>query len=361
MNWAALASKALPYITTAVQFIAGSQTAKKNRKSQQQQNEADRQFQREMYDRQRADSVADWEKMNKYNSPQQQMQRLREAGLNPNMVYDKGADNTAVMIRSASPGTGNQPAPQYSDSLSPAMVSGLNAFSEYQKVKQSQAQTDNLNKLNGLIAADIALKQSQKEQTDAVKSGQDLKNVAYGIENNLLDLDWQQKTRLSDMYIADKTAEFNLKQQALKLGEQDYELKEVYANIALNDYELRRVLNSAQAAKTYQDILESKIQVKQKQLQYEIDTKSKETEIEKRKMELQVLQRQRANLTALNSVYWGQALNEEVKYTLIKSQIDVNFATADYTRTKEFYHGLQGLPLLFKKPTQINNNTYIKE
>lgn len=59
-----------------------------------------RKYGREMYNLQRQHQLEDWHRANKYNSPVQQMQRLREAGLNPNLVYGKGGGNVpATMIR----------------------------------------------------------------------------------------------------------------------------------------------------------------------------------------------------------------------------------------------------------------------
>lgn len=50
--------------------------------------------------RQRQWALDDWERVNKYNHPQAQMQRLSEAKLNPNLIYGKGAGaaNTAGSI-----------------------------------------------------------------------------------------------------------------------------------------------------------------------------------------------------------------------------------------------------------------------
>lgn len=44
------------------------------------------------YDRQRKDALADWQMQADYNSPAKQMERLKAAGLNPNLVYGNGAD-----------------------------------------------------------------------------------------------------------------------------------------------------------------------------------------------------------------------------------------------------------------------------
>lgn len=52
----------------------------------------------DMYNRQRADSISDWKMQNEYNSPLAQMQRYKDAGLNPNLIY--GQSNVAQPVRS---------------------------------------------------------------------------------------------------------------------------------------------------------------------------------------------------------------------------------------------------------------------
>lgn len=57
-----------------------------------------------MYGRQRKDSLADYDMMNQYNSPAEQMKRLKAAGLNPNLVYGHGAaTQTAAQVKGSSP------------------------------------------------------------------------------------------------------------------------------------------------------------------------------------------------------------------------------------------------------------------
>jgi len=70
-----------------------------NAVSQGSMNRKTRQWNERMYARQREDALADWARTNEYNAPLQQMARLKQAGLNPNLVYDKGADNTSAMVR----------------------------------------------------------------------------------------------------------------------------------------------------------------------------------------------------------------------------------------------------------------------
>lgn len=46
----------------------------------------------------RQNALSDWNRLNMYNTPQQQMQRFKEAGLNPNLIYKQ--TNEASPIRS---------------------------------------------------------------------------------------------------------------------------------------------------------------------------------------------------------------------------------------------------------------------
>lgn len=47
-------------------------------------------FSKEMYAKQRADALSDWHMTNAYNDPAAQMERMRNAGLNPNLMYGQG-------------------------------------------------------------------------------------------------------------------------------------------------------------------------------------------------------------------------------------------------------------------------------
>jgi hypothetical protein len=67
----------------------------------------------EMAKWQNATNIENWNMQNEYNSPVAQMQRLKEAGLNPNLVYDKGATTTASSLPSA-PSPGQYPRIDYS-------------------------------------------------------------------------------------------------------------------------------------------------------------------------------------------------------------------------------------------------------
>lgn len=120
-----------------------------------QYNEDQREFAREMYEKQKQDNIDFWNMQNSYNDPKQQMTRLQQAGLNPNMVYDKGAQNTAGAIAPSKPISPNSVPTQ----INPAIVS--NAIHDYMSVKKQQAEIDNLYKQGQLMDEDRLLKAAQ--------------------------------------------------------------------------------------------------------------------------------------------------------------------------------------------------------
>ena len=61
-------------------------------------NRAQKKTNLDIYNTQRQDALADWNRQNQYNSPAAQMQRYKDAGLSPHLIY--GQQNTAPAIRS---------------------------------------------------------------------------------------------------------------------------------------------------------------------------------------------------------------------------------------------------------------------
>ena len=113
-----------------------------NALSTSKQNQKQREWNEKMYGIQRADALADWQRQNEYNSPLQQMQRLKEAGLNPNLVYGKGADAMAQgPIRSTHVKSWNPTAPQVN--LAPV----AETLGRYYDYKLKEAQTNNVQQL----------------------------------------------------------------------------------------------------------------------------------------------------------------------------------------------------------------------
>lgn len=87
-----------------------------------------------------------WHRQNRYNSPEMQMKRLKEAGINPHMAYGKGS-----MTNTSSGNLPKYQAPKvdYSQvsgplNMSHAMSAVGGAISKYQDIALKQAQVDNV-------------------------------------------------------------------------------------------------------------------------------------------------------------------------------------------------------------------------
>jgi ribosomal protein L25 (general stress protein Ctc) len=122
--------------------------------SQAGMNRKTRKWNEKMYGVQRRDALADFTMQNDYNSPTSQMERLREAGLNPNLVYGRGADNTSQAVRSTDTKSWNPSAPK-------AELSG--GLMQSMDVVIKQAQVDNLKAQNTVLLQDALLKKTQTE------------------------------------------------------------------------------------------------------------------------------------------------------------------------------------------------------
>jgi hypothetical protein len=112
----------------------------------------------EMYDRQRADALADWNRQNMYNAPETQMKRFKDAGLNPHLIY--GQMTTAQPIKTPDVKAPNYVAPQVDPE-------GLNVLGKQYALETQRLQLENMQKQGELI----------KAQTIKTNSETDWKNV----------------------------------------------------------------------------------------------------------------------------------------------------------------------------------------
>lgn len=104
---------------------------------------------------QHAQAIDDWNMQNAYNSPKAQMARLKEAGLNPNLVYGQLQNGNAPQVP-------QQPAGRVS-------LEGIysQAVALANQNKQITQTVENLKTNQDLIQANIALARSNTELRDA--------------------------------------------------------------------------------------------------------------------------------------------------------------------------------------------------
>ena len=135
------------------------------------QNRKSRAFSREMYQQQKTDNIAFWNMQNEYNSPQAQMQRLKAAGLNPNMLYDK----TGAVIPAQNINTPDVQSAQFRTPDFGSVGSGL--VQGYFDTKIKQAQYDNLKVANTVSQQEAILKAAQAAGEVKRTEGQGISNT----------------------------------------------------------------------------------------------------------------------------------------------------------------------------------------
>ena len=114
-------------------------------------------------------NIEQWERENLYNSPVQQMQRLEQAGLNPNLMYSQGNPGSASSLKSEMPSS-VAPA-RVNNSLQYLGNSLVPAISMYQDLQNKQAQ--------------LSVQQKQAALLDQEIAGKALDNVLKGYNNTM--------------------------------------------------------------------------------------------------------------------------------------------------------------------------------
>jgi hypothetical protein len=215
-------------------------------------NKKTREWNEKMYNLQRQHSLADWTMQNEYNSPARQMERLKMAGLNPNMVYGKGTiDNQTGVVRSTDVKGWNPETPNYN-------VGGIaqQGLSAYYDVQLKQAQIDNLKAQNTSITNDAILKAAQTAST------------IQGTEVSKFDLGLKSELRQTSLQAA---------QESLRKLTTDIDL-----SMSANDR--AAALNASNLKEAVERILSSreqraKTQVEKEQIRQQIDNLKKDSQL----------------------------------------------------------------------------------
>lgn len=215
--------------------------------------------QKKLIDYQFNKNVDMWNKQNEYNSPSAQVQRLKDAGLNPALVYGDGAvGNTA----SSAPEYGLADAPNYGvhlqKMLEPMSLQGQAIAQQIQESKSRQ-------QLNGVETVLKSLDTSFSERTldsrvNTMIEGNKLRLAKYATDialgkNQIKVGNSQVMLNYSQMQVAGANARYieaNTKVKGLEADMLSKQLSVFDVNFA-TDLSVRR----SQVSKNYQDISES--------------------------------------------------------------------------------------------------------
>lgn len=232
-------------------------------------NKQQRKWNEKMYNQQRAHALADWEMENAYNSPRSQMARLKEAGLNPHLVYGNGATATGGDVRNTDVKSWNPDAPQLD-------FSGVGtAFQQYFDFQVKQAQTDNL-KTNTVVALEEAkLKAAQTLDTYARTANTQINSAKTEYDLNLAkelkDITIEAAKKNVEKLGADinYTNDQNRRQQELhrgNLNEQQYQIRKLGMQIVSEQLQQARTKQEVKNLETQGQILLSDEQIKKIEL-----------------------------------------------------------------------------------------------
>lgn len=182
-------------------------------------------------------NVEMWKMQNEYNSPSAQMERYREAGLNPNLIYGSGT---------ASAGNASSP-PQYQAPNIQWDVGKLDfgsALSMYNDLRVKNAQIDNMSAQSnlanskalteGILASNLALK-NQGLETSNIFAKEKLKDYT-SLDRAMKTIKARQASNLEQNVY--EVADANLRNllQNLKIG--NARVNNLEADTAVKQYEV---------------------------------------------------------------------------------------------------------------------------
>lgn len=155
-----------------------------NRKSQFRENERARAWEQGQYIQSRNDKRDDRDFENAYSHPSQQMARMREAGLNPRLMYNNGTGiMSSAHTNPASPNSPKTQAPQYDFSGAQRGIEQIGGvLGKYAEMSKLQAETDNARATKELIEANTKATLAGKAKTESET------------ETSQYQLQWLQKT-----------------------------------------------------------------------------------------------------------------------------------------------------------------------
>lgn len=165
-------------------------------------------------------NLQQWNRQNEYNHPLQQMSRLKEAGLNPHLIYGSnagGAAGTAEEVKG------------YTPAQIQNVTKGMNTFGQMMNFRQIDARINNLESNTKVQDADAGLKKEQ-ELTEATRRSlmalegrlkaeqtlsESIKRAGYSIQN---------RQRAFNLYKESELFKYNAEAAALNVQNLQQEL-----------------------------------------------------------------------------------------------------------------------------------------
>lgn len=236
-----------------------------------------------LYDYQHSKNVQDWYRENQYNSPVEQMNRLKAAGLNPNLVYQSGNPiGASGSIESASPQVVPNDFGSAGSQLSQAMIDS------YYRQQQLEHEESNI---MSLIEYREFINQMNSQKTE----GQSLDNEKKRVGRQY----WSESAYFE--FLAQKQAYKNAQEQynklkaetALTWSQNSYTKQgkqNLQKQLELNDRQIANLEAGMRkmATEQWQILFQAGIS----KLRYDLDRETKDKVIEKYTAEIDKLQKE---------------------------------------------------------------------
>lgn len=238
-------------IQSMASTIGAANLDRTNRKFAQEEAEKQRAWNEEMWNKTNAWNYEMWKETNAYNSPTEQVNRLRDAGLNP-LFY--GLDGSSANAFQASQPLGYERA-DYASTINPAQV-GAEVYNQSIAVaKDLQLKNAQIDKLQEDTKS-VSLDNEWKDRTMAARTeSEQLKNEALRGDIKIKEQDLKNKAQELEKLIAETKNEdakygYILAQTAVQNALESKTREETASIIALRPYEiaLKQAQTDAQKA-----------------------------------------------------------------------------------------------------------------
>ena len=181
------------------------------------------------------------DKINAYNAPVAQMARLREAGLNPNLVYANGG----AVIQSA---VGNAPQPAHTTPIDTQGVLQMvqtivGAMLEKDKIQAQKDVTEMQTKSSERNVdvqtkssernVDVQTKSSERNVDEQIQSNKDIAEARNTLEKGIADENRKENMRQFNETMKQRISEFNARINLDRLIG-SYQIKKINSDVALN-------------------------------------------------------------------------------------------------------------------------------
>lgn len=216
-----------------------------NNRAAKKENDATREYNLKLAQMQNQINVEQWQRENDYNSPTAQVQRLKDAGLNPNLLYGGGVSNMASSSPQMTSGALATPTP-----LVGMPNSVGDAIMMSKQMEMMDAQIEGIRAQSRKTLADAGLSETALKYADAEKrlgiklSEQQFESVAKDMEHvqTLINNNREQLNgiTLDNMYKAIRNAfESEALQKQCEILAQELNIKKAEAVHAMEYYAAR--------------------------------------------------------------------------------------------------------------------------